>query len=47
MSELLDLELPVCAETGEPVEFRTTHDYRTDARWRYADGSVCHHRVIR
>ena len=36
-----------CAETGEPVEFRTTHDYRTDTRWRYASGAVCKHRIVR
>lgn len=38
---------PFCAETGEPVEFCTTHDYRTDYRWRYASGALCVHRVIR
>ncbi len=42
-----EASLPRCAETGNPVEFRTTHDYRTDARWRYDSGAVCTHRVIR
>lgn len=42
-----EVVMPVCAETGEPVEFCTTHDYRTDYRWRYASGALCAHRVIR
>lgn len=38
----------VCSETGREVIFRApADDYRTDARWRYADDGVCPHRIER